>query len=157
MSQSAFTEMQARGDFAEWANVHGFLYGTPRAPLERKIKKGTDVLLDIDVQGAKKIKPQYRQAVSIFLIPPTWKDLETRLALRGTDGREAIRQRLANARREMREIVRYDYYVVNREVQEALASLKAIVVAERLKISRVKEWRVPSLRKLELGSAKMHE
>ncbi|MCZ6624297.1 MAG: guanylate kinase [Deltaproteobacteria bacterium] len=138
VAKGKFGGMRARGDFAEWANVHGSLYGTPRRPLERNIRRGRDVLLDIDVQGAKKIKKQYHHAVGIFLLPPSWVELEKRLALRRTDQRESIRQRLKNARREVREILRYDYFVVNREIREALESLKAIVIAERLRISRIK-------------------
>ncbi len=145
VAKKKFAEMQARGNFAEWANVHGSLYGTPRGPLERNIRRGRDVLLDIDVQGASKIKRQYHRAVSIFLLPPSWQELERRLALRGTDQRESIRQRLENARREIRAIMRYDYFVVNREIGEALESLKSIVIAEKLRISRVKKWRLPSL------------
>jgi guanylate kinase len=145
VTREQFVRMQAREEFAEWANVHGYFYGTPRRPLERNIRRGRDMLLDIDVQGARRIKRLYRDAVSIFLVPPSWQELERRLALRGTDGRESIRQRLDNARREMREIIRYDYVVVNREIREALESLQSIVAAERLKVSRVKEWRSPSL------------
>jgi guanylate kinase len=136
VGKKRFDEMRARGDFAEWACVHGSLYGTPRRALERNIRRRRDVLLDIDVQGARKIKRQYPRAVSIFLLPPSWRELEKRLALRGTDRREKIRQRLENARREIREIMRYDYCVMNRDVREALESLKSIVIAERLKVSR---------------------
>ncbi|MFQ5903422.1 MAG: guanylate kinase, partial [Candidatus Binatia bacterium] len=121
-----------------WASVHGALYGTPRGPLEQNIRRGRDVLLDIDVQGARKIKKQYHRAVSIFLLPPSWHELGKRLALRGTDRRESIRQRLENARREIREIMRSDYVVVTREVLKALESRKSIVIAERLRISRIK-------------------
>lgn len=145
VSEKKFVQMRAREEFAEWANVHGYFYGTPRRPLERNVYRGRDILLDIDVQGARKIKALYREAVSIFLVPPSWQELERRLALRGTDGRESIRQRLENARREMRQIMRYDYFVVNREIREALESLRSIVAAERLRISRVKEWENPSL------------
>jgi len=137
VAQETFVGMRARGEFAEWAKVHGFLYGTPRRALEQKIRRGRDVLLDIDVQGARKIKRQYPRAVSIFLLPPSWRELEKRLSLRGTDGREGIRRRLENARREIREIMGYDYGVVNREIRGALESLKSIIVAERLRISRI--------------------
>jgi len=133
-----FDRMRVSDAFAEWARVHGFLYGTPRISLEQNIRRGRDVLLDIDVQGARKIKRQYQGAVSVFLLPPSWRELEKRLALRGTDRRTTIRRRLENAKREIREIIRYDYFVVNREIREALDSLKSIVVAERLKVSRFK-------------------
>ena len=135
-----FAAMKANGEFAEWAEVHGYLYGTPRSPLERNIGRGRDVLLDIDVQGARKIKAAYPEAVSIFLLPPSWRELEKRLALRGTDAKETIRRRLANAHREIREIMNYDYYVINREIREAVQHLKSIVLAERLKVARVSDW-----------------
>jgi guanylate kinase len=141
-----FAAMQRRYQFAEWAKVHDFLYGTPRKALERSIKQGRDILLDIDVQGARKIKKAYPQAVAIFLVPPSWQELRRRLASRGTDRPKIIARRLANAKREMRAIVGYDYYVVNRDVKNALVQLTAIVRAERLKVGRVVEWRIQPLR-----------
>lgn len=132
----AFTRMRSKGGFAEWARVHGSLYGTPREPLERLVRRGRDVLLDIDVHGARKIKRLYRRAVAVFILPPSWQELEKRLSLRGTDGTKTIRQRMENARREVREILRYDYFVVNRKVPQALETLKSIVIAERHRVSR---------------------
>jgi guanylate kinase len=140
-----FAAMKAKGDFAEWAKVHDFFYATPRQPLEQCIRDGQDILLDIDVQGARKIKRKYPQAVSIFLLPPSWRELQRRLALRGTDGQEIIRRRLINARGEIREIIKYDYYVVNREVKTSVEVLKSIVEAERAKTFRVKRWRIEPL------------
>jgi guanylate kinase len=145
ISARQFAAMKARGDFAEWANVHGNLYGTPRQPLDHAIRTGRDILLDIDVQGARKIKRRYPQAVSIFLLPPSPAELRRRLAARGTDGAEVIRRRLANAQGEMRRIIHYDYYVVNWKIVEAVGVLKAIVEAERAKISRVTGWRIKPL------------
>ena len=133
-------------EFAEWAKVHDYYYGTPKEPLDQSIGAGRDILLDIDVQGAHQIKQAYPQAVSIFLLPPSLMELKRRLAARGTDGKEIIRRRLANARGEIREIIRYDYYVVNREVKQAAQVLSSIVEAERAKISRVTKWRIDPLR-----------
>ena len=141
-----FAAMKARGEFAEWAKVHDFLYGTPRRPLDRSVETGSDIVLDIDVQGARKIKRIYPEAVSVFLLPPSWGELQRRLVSRGTDGSQIIRRRLANARREIREIIKYDYYVVNRDVKRAVEVLKCIVEAERAKTSRVREWRIEPLR-----------
>jgi guanylate kinase len=138
VTEKEFALLRSRSGFAEWASVHGYFYGTPRAPLERTTARGRDVLLDIDVQGARKIKRQYRNAVSIFVLPPSRRELEQRLARRGTDRRETIRKRLENARREMREIMRYDYVVENRELRRAVEGAKAIVGAERLRVSRLK-------------------
>jgi guanylate kinase len=146
VTPAKFAAMKAKGEFAEWAKVHDFLYGTPRRLLDRCIRLGRDMILDIDVQGARKIKRKYPQAVSIFLLPPSWRELKRRLAWRGTDGRETIRRRLDNARGEMRDIIQYDYFVVNREVKESLKLLKSIVEAERAKTSRVKKWRIEPLR-----------
>jgi guanylate kinase len=142
-----FAAMNANGDFAEWARVHDFFYATPRRPLDECVRGGQDILLDIDVQGARKIKRKYPRAVSIFLLPPSWRELQRRLALRGTDGKEIIRRRLVNARGEIREIIQYDYYVVNREVKTSVDLLKSIVEAERAKTFRVKRWRIEPLRR----------
>lgn len=144
---SKFAAMQANGDFAEWARVHDFSYATPRRPLDDCIRGGRDILLDIDVQGARKIKRHYPQAVSIFLLPPSWRELRRRLARRGTDGEAIIRRRLANAGDEIREIIQYDYYVVNREVKASVDLLKSIVEAERAKTFRVKHWRIKPLQR----------
>ncbi len=140
-----FSSMCARKQFAEWARVHDYLYGTPRKPLDRCIATGCDMLLDIDVQGARKIKRRYPQAVSIFLLPPSMRELRRRLALRATDAEAIISRRLANARGEIYSIIYYDYFVVNRRVEQAIEDLKSIVRAERAKTSRVVRWRMDPL------------
>ena len=145
LTERQFDDLGRRGEFAEWAKVHDYFYGTPRKPLERCVRTGRDILLDIDVQGARQIKKAYPDAVSIFLLPPSLGELERRLARRGTDGREAIRRRLANARGEIGEIIHYDYFVVNRQVNEAVRALSAIVEAERARISRVTAWQLAPL------------
>ena len=141
-----FEAMKSNGEFAEWASVHGNSYGTPRKPLDHSVQSGRDILLDIDVQGARQIKQAYPNAVSIFLLPPSLRELRRRLAARGTDGKEIIRRRLANAQDEIKERIYYDYYVINREVNEAVRVLSSIVEAERSKVFRVTEWRIDSLR-----------
>jgi len=146
LTDAQFDRLRRQGEFAEWAKVHDYLYGTPKKPLDRCVRSGRDILLDIDVQGARQIKKTCPQAVSIFLLPPSLRELERRLAARGTDGREIIRRRLANAKGEIGEIIHYDYFVVNREVKDAVRALSAIVEAERARISRVKEWRLGPLR-----------
>lgn len=146
LSARQFETMRARDEFAEWAKVHDFLYGTPRKPLDSSIHAGEDILLDIDVQGAQAIKAAYPQAVSIFLLPPSPVELEKRLARRGTDDKEIIRRRLANAMGEMLQVFQYDYYVVNDKLKAAVKTLAAIVEAERAKTSRVLEWYLDPLR-----------
>ena len=145
VGEKRFEQMRAKGDFAESANVHGCLYGTPRRPLEQNIRGGRDVLLDIDVQGSQKIKRRYPNAVSVFLLPPSLQELERRLAQRKTDRRDMIQQRLENAKRELREINRYDYYVINLKIRDAVEALKSIVLAERHRVSRVQIWEASSL------------
>ena len=141
MTERRFAQLRARKHFAEWALVHGYLYGTLRKPLDRCIAGGRDMLLDIDVQGARKIKKRYPEAVSIFLLPPSMRELRRRLAARATDAKAIISRRLANAQGEIRNIIDYDYFVVNCEVTQAVEDLKSIVRAERAKISRVIKWR----------------
>jgi guanylate kinase len=146
VTRRQFDAMRAKGQFAEWAKVHSHRYGTLRGPLERCARRGRDILLDIDVQGAKKIKRLYPGAVAIFLLPPSLRELARRLARRGTEGRETMRRRLANARGEIRRVIEYDYCVINRDVQEAVAVLRSIVEAERSRTSRVSRWRMEPLR-----------
>ncbi len=144
VSERAFRRMLDAGEFAEWAEVHGSLYGTPRRMLERQLRKGRDVLLDIDVQGARQIKQHVRNAVAIFVLPPSLKELRRRLAARGTDARKTIEQRWLRARHEIREIQGYDYFIVNRDVDDAVARLAAIIAAERVKVCRFIQKRKPA-------------
>jgi guanylate kinase len=146
-SRRKFLAMKARGEFAESASVHDFFYGTPRRTLERSIATGSDFFLDIDVQGARQIKRKYPKAVSIFLLPPSWNELKRRLGTRATDNKDIIRRRLANARREIQDVIHYDYYIVNCDIKDAIETLEAIILAERQKISRVKGWGIAPLRR----------
>lgn len=145
MTERQFDGLKRRGEFAEWARVHDYFYGTPKRPLDQAIIGGRDILLDVDVQGARKIKNEYPEAVTVFVLPPSIGELNRRLSARGTDGRETIQRRLANARGEMREIIHYDYYVVNRHLDDAVKVLCGIVEAERAKVARVKKWRIRPL------------
>lgn len=146
LTPAQFAAMKVNDEFAEWARVHDHLYGTPRRPLDDCIAAGCDILLDIDVQGARKIKRAYPDAVSIFVLPPSLRELGRRLARRGTDDQGMIRRRLANARGEIRNIIDYDYYVVNREIKSAVRLLSAIVEAERAKTARLNKSHVDLLR-----------
>jgi guanylate kinase len=148
VSRERFVMMQKRNAFAEWAEVHGSLYGTPRRPLERSVREGRDILLDIDVQGARQLRQYYRGAVAIFVLPPSWKELRNRLTGRGTDRKDEIRRRLENARHELGELLLYDYFILNRDIRESLEGMKSIVRAERLKIARIKKQGGLSFRSL---------
>ena len=146
-SRKKFLAMKAKGEFAESASVHDFFYGTPRRTLDRSIVKGSDFFLDIDVQGARQIKRKYPKSVAIFLLPPSWSELKRRLGGRATDDADIIRRRLANARREIQDVIHYDYYIVNCDIKEAVETLEAIILAERQKISRVTGWGIAPLRR----------
>jgi guanylate kinase len=137
VDRARFELLRAGGALVEWAEVHGRLYGTPRDPLERWLADGYDVLLDIDYQGGIKIKESYPAAVLIFLLPPSWKDLEARLRGRQSEAEAEIEQRLRNAAAEIAAGDRYDYFVINTELERAYAQAAAIVEVERQRVARL--------------------
>src|SRR5262249_24206319 len=133
VSEDSFLRLRAGGAFAEWAGVHGSPYGTARAPLTEALDHGHDLLLDIDVQGARQINASYAEAVSIFVLPPSWQELEGRLRRRATDGEDAISRRLQRAQEEAQELFSYDYWLVNDKVEGGVAGLKGIIMAESVR------------------------
>ena len=122
-----FDAMVGRGELAEWAEVHGYCYGTPRAPIERAVAGGRDMLLDIDVQGAAQLRRLYPRAVAVFLLPPDRATLEARLRGRGTDSEATVARRLDSACREIARAAEYDHLIVNGNREEAAAEFEAIV------------------------------
>jgi guanylate kinase len=130
-----FEAMVARGEFLEHADVFGNYYGTARRVLEDAQQKGHDLLLDIDVQGAAQIQKSIPDAVSIFVLPPNHQKLKWRLVNRGTDNPAVIRRRLATARREIENYKKYDYILVNDDLEQAVDEMKAIVLSERARRS----------------------
>jgi guanylate kinase len=136
VTPETFAAMVEQGAFAEWATVHGNRYGTALATLEEARRGGQDLLLDIDCQGADQLKRSCPDAVFIFILPPSYKELECRLRGRNTDAPEVIAQRLTNARREVRELVWYDYLVVNDDLDRAVETLRAVIVAEGCRAPR---------------------
>ncbi len=137
ISKEEFERMKANREFAEWAPVHGELYGTPKAWLDRQLEQGMSILLDIDVQGGVQIMDAYPEAVSIFVVPPSFEILEERLRNRKSETEEAVRQRLKNALEEMEYITRYSYVVANDVVNEAVAKMEHIVRSEKCKRERI--------------------
>lgn len=130
-----FEQLRGRGELLEWAKVHGAFYGTPKAPIKRLLAKGRDVMLSIDVQGAWQVRRRFgSRAILIFLTPPSLKDLKARLMRRATDSPRAIRKRLAVAQRELSCVAWYDYVIVNRRLHDAVEQLRAVLVAERLRV-----------------------
>lgn len=131
--EPTFRAMAARGEFFEWAEVHGHLYGTSKAVIERRIETGEDVVLEIDWQGALQIKALFPNAVLVFVLPPSFEELQRRIERRGEDGSETIERRMANARAEVAQARHFDFVIINNLFETALSDLKAIVHAQRLK------------------------
>lgn len=136
-----FARQREGGEFAEWAEVFDHAYATPRGPLEAAISEGRDVLLDVDIQGARALKTLYGgDAVGIFVVPPSFSALEGRLRARGTDSEEQIARRLQRVRTEMSaaaETEIYDYRIINEDRDRAADEIRAILTAERLRLTRV--------------------
>jgi guanylate kinase len=132
VSRVQFETMIKRDDFLEYAEVFGNYYGTARRFLQEAEQKGRDLLLDIDVQGAKQIQEKLPRAVSIFILPPDRKTLEERLRKRGEDREEVIHRRLVTASREIEDFTRYNYILVNDRLEDSIERLRAIVRVERL-------------------------
>jgi guanylate kinase len=138
VTDEEFRHKAGAGDLAEWAQVFNANYGTPREPLERAVAAGTDILLDIDIQGARQIRQKYPDdAVTIFVLPPTFTELEERLRRRGTENEAAIQRRLIRARDEASAFPEYDYLIINSDLTESLRQLEAVVRAERLRVARL--------------------
>ena len=133
IDESEFRRKVAHGDFVEWAEVHGNLYGTSRAAIEQRLEGGQDVVLEIDWQGALQIKTLFPNAMLIFILPPGWDELLQRLQRRGEDDPEVIRQRMANARIEVAQARHFDFVIINALFETALFDLKTIVHSQRLK------------------------
>ena len=137
VSRERFEEMIAAGDFLEWADVVGNLYGTCANDTERLLEKGFDVVLVIDVQGARKVRAAGLDTTTVFVMPPSFGELEHRLRSRSKDSEEAIQRRLEVARAEVAAFVDYDFVVVNDELTAAVDRLRSVVVAERATLQRM--------------------
>lgn len=136
VDEEKFRQMVQEDRFAEWAEVHGNFYGTPREPIEQALKTGGMILFDIDVQGGEQIKARYPMAVTVLVMPPSREELERRLRARGTDDPRVVQRRLLAAESEVRQAKSYDYCVVNDDLEVALEDLRAIVRAERSRRGR---------------------
>ena len=137
---ASFSGMIERGEFLEHARVFNHYYGTPKAPVEEALSAGKDVLFDIDWQGTQQLKDPAKKVradlVTVFILPPSTRDLERRLLTRAQDSKEVVSQRMAKAADEMSHYAEYDYVIVNRDIATSNANLKAILTSERLKLER---------------------
>ena len=145
VARGEFEAMLARDEFLEWAQVFGNYYGTHRGVLEQARAAGQDLVLDIDVQGARQLKLKIPEAVSVFILAPSRQVLEQRLRARGEDREEVILRRLKDAADEIRKYENYDYVLINRDLCEAEATLAGIVRAERVRRERIEDQIRPIL------------
>jgi len=150
VSDAQFDELIQNQAFLEWASVHGHRYGTSRESIEQRIAQGTDVVLEIDYQGALQIKKIFSNAVLIFIFPPSWDELRSRLKNRGEDSPEVIETRLKNAAQEMAQAPKFDFVIINELFERALFDLKAIVHSQRLKYKALRRARADIFQALKL-------
>ena len=150
VSAAEFDAMVASNAFFEWANVHGHRYGTSRKAIEDRIAQGGDVILEIDWQGALQIKKLFANAVLVFILPPSWEELRSRLERRGEDSPEVIELRLRNAAEEMARAREFDFVIINEVFERALFDLKAIVHAQRLKYAAQRRARAATFSALRI-------
>jgi guanylate kinase len=152
-----FLEMVGRGEFIEWAEVHGNYYGSSKRWIESELTAGRDVLLEIDWQGAQQVRKAFAEAVGIFILPPSVAALQQRLSGRGTDSAETIARRLAAAQDEMRHVDEFDYVIINDDLQQALGNLLSVVSASRLQYKSQCQRHPALFATLLLGRESWHE
>ena len=150
VSHDDFDRMVAHNAFVEWAHVHNNRYGTSRKAIEEKIAAGADIVLEIDFQGALQIKQQFANAVLIFILPPSWPELRSRLMRRAEDSEDVIDLRLKNAADEVAHVDKFDFVIINESFDRALFDLKAIAHAQRLKVSAQRRARAETFKALNI-------
>jgi guanylate kinase len=150
VSEQQFDQMVLQGAFLEWAHVHGNRYGTSRHAIEERIAQGGDIILEIDFQGAIQVKQIFRNAVLIFILPPSWPELKSRLQRRGEDSAEVIEMRLKNAAKEVAHAEEFDFVIINERFELALFDLKSIVHAQRLKFVAQRRARADTFAALQI-------
>ena len=150
VSETEFDAMIQANAFVEWATVHKHRYGTSRKAIEERMSQGADVILEIDVQGALQIKKIFSNAVSIFILPPSWEELRARLERRGEDSPDVIELRLQNAAIEVAQIHQFDFVIINELFDRALFDLKAIIHSQRLKFLAQRRARADTFKVLHI-------
>lgn len=150
VSETEFDAMVQADAFVEWARVHNHRYGTSKKAIEDRMEQGADVILEIDFQGATQIKNIFANAISIFILPPNWDELRSRLERRGEDAPEVIEVRMKNAATEVAQVGKFDFVIINELFDRALFDLKAIVHAQRLKFSAQRRARAETFKALNI-------
>jgi guanylate kinase len=151
VSQQEFDAMVAADAFVEWAHVHSQRYGTSKKAIEERMAQGADVILEIDFQGAIQIKDLFANAICIFILPPSWEELRSRLERRGEDAPDIIDMRMKNAQLEVANASKFDFVIINELFDRALFDLKAIVHSQRLKFSAQRRARAETFKALNIS------
>ena len=138
IEKEEFTKMIENGGFLEYAQIYDNFYGTPKAAIIECLEKGQDVILEIEMQGARQIKEVYPEGVFIFVLPPSLEELKSRIVGRGTETQEEIEKRFSCAFEEINQIVNYDYFIVNEDIEKSVSDVEAIICAEKNKVTRYK-------------------
>ena len=138
IEKEEFTKMIENGEFLEYAQIYDNFYGTPKAAIIECLEKGQDVILEIEMQGARQIKEVYPEGVFIFVLPPSLEELKSRIVGRGTETQEGIEKRFSCAFEEINQIVNYDYFIVNEDIEKSVSDVEAIICAEKNKVTRYK-------------------
>ena len=150
-SAQEFDAMVLAGAFVEWAHVHGQRYGTSKKMIEERMSQGADVVLEIDYQGGLQIKKMYANAMLIFILPPSWEELRSRLERRGEDAPDIIDLRMQNAAIEMAQAKEFDFVIINEVFERALFDLKTIIHAQRLKYVAQRRSRADTFKALHIA------
>ena len=150
VSEAEFDAMVQSNAFVEWAHVHKQRYGTSKKAIEERMAQGADVILEIDFQGALQIRKIFANAVSIFILPPSWEELRARLERRGEDSPDVIELRLQNAAVEVAQVQQFDFVIINELFDRALFDLKAIIHSQRLKFSAQRRARAETFKALNI-------
>ena len=138
IEKEEFTRMLENGEFLEHAQIYDNFYGTPKAAIIECLEKGQDVILEIEMQGARQIKEVYPEGVFIFVLPPSLEELKSRIVGRGTETQEEIEKRFSCAFEEINQIVNYDYFIVNEDIEKSVNDVEAIILSEKNKVTRYK-------------------
>jgi len=150
VSPQEFDAMVAADAFVEWAHVHSQRYGTSKKAIEDRMNQGADVILEIDYQGAIQVKKVFSNAICIFILPPSWEELRSRLERRGEDAQDNIEMRLENAKTEVAQVDKFDFVIINELFDRALFDLKAIVHSQRLKYAAQHRARAETFKALNI-------
>lgn len=143
LSDGDFAQKIENGEFLEYAQVYGHYYGTPVKYVRDNLRQGRDMILEIDIQGALAVKDKFEEGVFLFIVPPSMEELKRRIVTRGTETKEEVLRRFQQSYEELNFVSRYNYVVINDTVKNAVRKMDAIVTAEKCRVSRLRDWKIP--------------